>query len=644
MSTKTCTKCGQEKPLDAFEERRRSCKECRVQERKARRKSKGKTGLQELAREIALEGAVKAVLPSPAPTLAETKETPLAPLKSPGNGTEELKADFRKFLFVIWRHLGLPDPTPAQYDIAHFITTGPDRICIQAFRGIGKSFVTAAYVAWELWKDPQKKIMVVSATKIRADDFSTFLLRLIHEVPLLRHLRPREGQRASKIAFDVGPATADQSPSVKSVGITGQMTGSRADIIISDDVEVVGNSATADQREKLLNLTKEYSAILKPLPTSRIIYLGTPQTEDSIYNKLSEVFTTRIWPARLPTSKEEVGYAGRLAPMILKMMQEKPERAPTDPVRFDDEDLKTREADYGKAGFALQFMLSTQLTDAEKYPLKVKDLVIADVHPERAPLKIEWLPDPDRRIKDLNNVAMQGDHFFWHAGHSKEWQEYEGSVMAIDPSGRGKDETGYAVVKMLNGFLYVRRAGGLQGGYDEQTLIKLSKIAREENVNLVTVEANFGDGMFTEIFKPVLRKYHECTVEEVKHSVQKERRIIDTLEPVIGRHKLVIDRGVIQDDWESCQKYDMETRISKMLIYQLSRICYDRGAIKHDDRLDALAMAVAYWVERMARDADQGIRRIHDDAMQRELEDFMENAFGQRTSRRPLGSRVLLGR
>jgi hypothetical protein len=57
-------------------------------------------------------------------------------------------------------------------------------------------------------------------------------------------------------------------------------------------------------REKLIEKTKEYSAILKPLPTAKIIYLGTPQTEDSIYNKLPETFTTRIWPAEIPTAKE----------------------------------------------------------------------------------------------------------------------------------------------------------------------------------------------------------------------------------------------------------------------------------------------------------------------------------------------------
>jgi len=154
-----------------------------------------------------------------------------------------------------------------------------NRLVIQAFRGVGKSWVTAAYTCWLLLCNPQVKILVVSDSKTRADDFSTFVLRLIHEVPILQHLIPRNNQRSSKISFDVAPAKADQSPSVKSVGITGQLTGSRADIIIADDIEVTGNSATQGMRDKLKELTKEFAAILKPQEQSKIIYLGTPQTE-----------------------------------------------------------------------------------------------------------------------------------------------------------------------------------------------------------------------------------------------------------------------------------------------------------------------------------------------------------------------------
>ena len=550
---------------------------------------------------------------------------------SSNSDLEAVKEDFRKFLFIVWQHINLPDPTPLQYDIAKYLQLGPRKCCIQAFRGVGKSFITSAYVLWELLRNPQIKILVVSASKSRSDAFTTFTMRLIQEMPVLAHLKPREEQRNSRIEFDVGPATADQSPSVKSVGITGQLTGTRADIIIADDVEVLNNAATADMREKLLERTKEFSAIIKPLDEARIIYLGTPQTEDSIYKKLPETFQTRIWPALMPSEKEREKYGDDLAPYILKLT--KSEGTSTDPHRFSDLDLASRQAEYGKAGFALQFMLNTSLSDTERFPLKVRDLIIMDTQVDRAPMKVEWMPDLKREMKQLPCLALAGDRFYAHASHSEMFNEYTGTVMSIDPSGRGKDETGYAVVKMLNGFLYVRRAGGLPGGYDNQTLQALAMIAKEEKVNSIIIEANFGDGMYTSLLTPVISRIHPCSLEEVKHSVQKERRIIDTLEPVMNRHKLVFERQVIEDDYRTAQAYDGDNKFTKSLVYQLSRISYDRGALKHDDRLDALSIAVNYWVENMAQDADRGISRERQDALDLELEKFIDSAMGTSKSR-----------
>jgi hypothetical protein len=74
---------------------------------------------------------------------------------------DPLKADFRNFLWAVWRHLGLPEPTPVQYDIAHFLQHGPRRLVIEAFRGVGKSWITVAFVCWLLYCDPQLKIVVV---------------------------------------------------------------------------------------------------------------------------------------------------------------------------------------------------------------------------------------------------------------------------------------------------------------------------------------------------------------------------------------------------------------------------------------------------------------------------------------------------
>ena len=210
---------------------------------------------------------------------------------------------------------------------------------------------------------------------------------------------------------------------------------------------------------------------------------------------------------------------------------------PTDPARFSDFDLLEREASYGRSGFALQFMLDTRLSDAERYPLKVSDLIIMDIPTQEAPEKVSWSSDSQYIVEELPNVAFNGDHYHKPMFMSSEFVEYTGSVMCIDPSGRGKDETGYAVVKMLNGYLYVRRCGGIAGGYSEEALQKLAVIAKEEQVNEIIVESNFGDGMFNQLFMPVLNKVHPVTMSEVRHNKQKERRIIDVLEPVMNQHR-----------------------------------------------------------------------------------------------------------
>lgn len=545
----------------------------------------------------------------------------------------KLRGDFKVFLWCVHQHLGLPEPTPLQYNIADFLQHGPKRSIIQAFRGVGKSHITVSFVIWCLLRDPDYKIMVVSASKALADDFSTFVQRLIWEMEGLEYLIPSPDQRQSKITFDVGPAIADKSPSVKSVGITGQITGSRADLIVADDIEVLNNAITQTARDRLSEQVKEFDAVLKPLPTSRIIFLGTPQTEDSLYTKLPERgYVVRIWPARVPGEKLIEMYGDALSPYVEALGLA--EGQPTDPKRFDDTDLLEREASYGKAGFAMQFMLSTQLSDMERFPLKVRDLVVMSIDPETAPLRLQWLPMEDRQYRELPNVAMRGDHMFPPASVGDISSEYEMSLLAIDPSGRGADETGYAVVKMINGYLYVPAAGGLQGGYDKDTLTELCHIAKKHKVKQVVYESNFGDGMFGELLKPVMMGIHPCGIEEVRHNSQKEARIIDTLEPVIAAHKLVIDPKVIEEDYRTAQKYEQSVRQYKMLIYQMTRVTHERGCLRHDDRLDALAIGVNYYTERMARDEQRGIDKLKQDRLDDELKKFMRNAVSPTGRRR----------
>ncbi|MFI3272616.1 MAG: phage terminase large subunit [Pseudomonadota bacterium] len=461
---------------------------------------------------------------------------------------EKLK-DFRTFLVLVWRHLNLPDPTPVQLDIAHTLYKSPRRMVIEAFRGVGKSWITAAYVVWLLYINPQRKIMVLSASKDRADNFTTFCLRLIQEIPVLQHLQPRNDQRCSKLSFDVGPAKADQAPSVVSKGIFSQITGGRADYIIADDIEVPNNSFTQAMRDKLSEAVKEFDAILKP--NGNILYLGTPQTEQSLYNNLPDRgYSVLIWPARYPSEEQMVNYGTRLAPFIINKLAQDSSLVgrTTDPRRFTDEDLLERELSYGRQGFQLQFMLDTRLSDADRYPLKLADLIVMGCSPSDAPEKLIWASGTSNVINDVPCVGLNGDRYHTPISLQGDWLPYTGSVMAIDPSGRGTDETSVTVVKMLNGYLYLTAVKAYKDGYSDDTLKAIALLAKEQEVNHVIIEANFGDGMFTKLISPFFMKHHPCLIEEVKHSRQKEARIIDTLEPVLRQHKLVVDKSVIQWD------------------------------------------------------------------------------------------------
>lgn len=526
---------------------------------------------------------------------------------------ELIKSDFRNFLYLAWKHLALPDPTPIQYDIADYLQGGPKRLIIQAFRGVGKSWITSAFVAWKLLCDPQLKFLVVSASKQRADDFSTFTKRVIHEMPILQHLRAREDQRNSNVAFDVAPSRASHAPSVKSVGITGQIVGSRAHIIIADDVEVLSNALTQVMRDKLGEVVKEFDAVVMP-KVGRIIYLGTPQVEESLYAGLQERgYKCRIWPSKMPDSKLKEFYGNRLAPFITDMQKDIGE--PTDPDRFDALDLEERRASYGNSGFALQFMLDTSGEDDQRYPLKLRDLVIIPLSSEEAPGRVLYGKD---ELMDLPAVGLTGDYFYKPMDVSKDYYSYTGSAMHIDPSGRGQDETGYCVTKLLNGKIFVLAIGGLKGGYDKATLTRLAKIAAEHQVNTIEIEANFGDGMYTEIFKPVLYQYHRCNVEEIKHSKQKEARIIDALEPVMNQHRLVIDYDQAKRDYEESKE---EPR--RQLFYQMTRLTREKGALQFDDRIDVLAMGVAYWWEQMALSEQEEYLTRQEETTLEVIENFM---------------------
>lgn len=536
---------------------------------------------------------------------------------------EGMKKDFKNFLYMVFMNLEelkIP-PSKLQYSIADYLQYGYKFRIVEAFRGVGKSYITVCFVLWHLWKNPNYKILILSASKERADQFALFVRNIIRTIGFLNHLTPdkEKGNKDTQSIFDVNGSAVSGTPSVRSLGITSTMTGGRADLIIADDVEVPNNSATHDQRTKLANRVTEFFALLKP--KGHVVYLGTPQTEMSLYNSLvtHNKFDINIWPVRVPSFEQAAKYKGRLAPYIKDLMDELPVGHSTEP-RFTEEDLQERRVGYGASGFTLQFMLDTSLTDAEKYPLTISDLIIYDVKDNVAPSEIYHTNNPVHVLSKLPNVAMEGQQYFSPESLSQVMAPYQAKVMAIDPSGRGKDETGVGVAKMLNGNIFLKKLTGLKGGYSDEVMTAIAEMAKAEGVNKIIVESNFGDGMFTQLLKPHLTRIYPCMVEEVRNSKQKELRIIDTLEPVLNQHRLIVDPKVIIDDYQSAmENYDQDKALQYMLFYQLSRISKDRGALKHDDRLDTLAILVGALNSTLAVDQKMQEKRRQDQLFEEQV-------------------------
>jgi len=254
-------------------------------------------------------------------------------------------------------------------------------------------------------------------------------------------------------------------------------------------------------------------------------------------------------------------------------------------------------------------MLDTTLSDAEKFPLKMADLVVTAVNPAECPDSVVWCSDPSNVIKDLPTVGLPGDYFYKPMQLQGEWLPYTETICSVDPSGRGTDETAAAFLSQRNGFIYLHEMRAYKDGYSDNTLLDILRGCKKFGVTKLLIETNFGDGIVAELFRKHLQQTKQAIdIEEVRANVRKEDRIIDTLEPVLNQHKLIVNRSVVEWDFNSNKDEAPENRLLYMLFYQMSRMCREKGAVKHDDRLDCLAQGVKYYTDALAISAYETVK------------------------------------
>lgn len=526
-----------------------------------------------------------------------------------------------------------------QSDIGNYMVNGPKYRMVQAQRGQAKTTIAAVYAVYRIIHDPTTRVLIISAGDTQATEIANWVIQIINNMDELACLRPdrNNGDRSSVEAYDVhyslkGP---EKSPSVACIGITANSQGKRADLLIADDIESAKNSQTKVQQDRLQHLTLDFTSMCS---TGDIIYLGTPQSIDSIYNSLpGRGYDIRIWPGRYPTEAELPGYATYLAPLITKRIKNDPslqdgggptgERGkPIDCTLLGEDILTKKEIDQGPAYFQLQHMLSTTLSDSARFPLKLGNIrfLAFDRDSRRVPMTLNFARTDQTRIQLGTDFPTK--ELMYRVHSAEDFGEFKHGHMYVDPSGGGAngDELAYAITGFLAGRVVLYAHGGMPGGIEDAQLDWLTGIAKKWKPSHISVEKNFGNGAFSAVWQPRLLKEHRCGIEDVWESGQKELRIIDTLEPIISSGKFVVHEDLLTEDWRQCQKYPGDVRATYSMFWQLSRLTRAPKSLIHDDRLDAVAGSARYWVGALAQDELKSIAAAKDEAYRK----LMANPLG----------------
>ncbi|MBX6744771.1 MAG: phage terminase large subunit, partial [Acetobacteraceae bacterium] len=254
--------------------------------------------------------------------------------------TTAAEADFLEFLWLWNMQQGQGTP-PVHRRIARWLQArreaGDRRLLLMAFRGCGKSTLVGLYCAWWLLRDPDARILVLAADQPLAVKMVATVRRILERHPLCRHLLPEAPDAWAMDRFTVRRKAVLRDPSMLAQGLSGNITGARAELIICDDVEVAGNCDTPDKRAELRERLAETEFVLTPGGT--ILYVGTPHCAETIY---------------LPPGSEGAWLAGYRR-LVIPLLDAEGNSAW--PERFRPEEIEALRRRVGPLRFARQMLL-----------------------------------------------------------------------------------------------------------------------------------------------------------------------------------------------------------------------------------------------------------------------------------------------
>lgn len=428
---------------------------------------------------------------------------------------------------------------------------GERRLLLMAFRASGKSTIVAAFSAWLLYRDPDLRILVLSAEASLSSRMVRNIRKIVEKHPLTATLKPKKADQWASDRFSVRRARDGRDPSVVSAGLNSNITGYRADIIICDDVEVPGTCDTVDKRESLRERLSENEFIL--VPGGVQIYIGTPHTWDTIYADAP----------RTELGRKDI-FLKDYVRFSLPILDEAGDSAW--PERYDATTIEDMRRQAGPNKFASQMMLTpVNITEGRLDP--------ALLNPYDRELSAQ---EVQRRLYlSLGEAKLVSCSAWWDPSFGGE--KSDASVLAVVYT----DEAGEY---WLHRMIYIRTEKTQIDEATAQCQI-VAQAARDFFIPSITVETN-GIGKFLPaILKRELAAARiPCAVVESVSTRPKDIRILEAFDAVMAAralnvHRSVYDTGFIREmqEWRPGLK----------------------GA--HDDGLDAVAGALSREPVRLKR-------------------------------------------
>lgn len=175
----------------------------------------------------------------------------------------------------------MPDIHVRVFDWLDRTRKEPNRV-LMLWRGAAKSTTLAISNAYDYYVDPANQKLIQGADDDLAVDLSRDTLAILRAHPLTQGLI-RETAGVEQWWTVEGFAASARTPQMRARGILSRTTGSRADEIQNDDVEVEKNVESPDARKKLRRKLAEQTHIIKPNGSK--LFVGTPHTHDSLYEE-----------------------------------------------------------------------------------------------------------------------------------------------------------------------------------------------------------------------------------------------------------------------------------------------------------------------------------------------------------------------